>query len=628
MALFFNKNLIKMKKQLLLTSLFAILFAFVAEAQIFFEDFENGTPGSFTHVQVNGNYGWTNCTGYAGVFSSTARCGINGENAAEFVSVFQNSGANGAEEAYLETPTLALTPGTNYELSFYYTLLILQNQSGTQFNNDIIVDISTDNGTTWVNMLTLDQNAVNTLESINLAPYNVTNQTKIRFTALTAADGIGYSTLDDVLVKEVFADDVRMTDFVLDDFYLQGDVVTMAGEIKNEGTNNITSIELNWQVDNGTIYTQTLSGLNVASGSTLNVTHQDDWTTTVGEKNVSLWVSQVNGQSNFNTFYATQTKVAQVASQVTTKFPLLERFTSSTCGPCAGFNFGSFNAFHQQRMNEYAYIAYHVDWPGDGDPYYQAEAGNRRGYYGVNSVPSLFVDGEEYDIISNPFSANTPLLNQTVNDALATDAYFQLSITNAHVENSTVTVDVDITPYLTGDYTIHAVLVEHETVNNISPTQPNGETEFESVMMKMIPDANGTTETFTAGTAVQKQLTASLAGTFIEEWNDLQIVVFIQDNRTQTVLQSAKQDTTLRTEQVAQDVFSIYPNPTNNGLVFVDTKEVGTIEIYDTLGKLVLSSANLEIGKNQISVENLTQGLYMARVTSNNKSYTAKLIVE
>jgi len=34
-----------------------------------------------------------------------------------------------------------------------------------------------------------------------------------------------------------------------------------------------------------------------------------------------------------------------------------------------------------------------MNWPGAGDPYYTAEGGVRRDFYGVNAVPDLYCNG-------------------------------------------------------------------------------------------------------------------------------------------------------------------------------------------------------------------------------------------
>ena len=76
---------------------------------------------------------------------------------------------------------------------------------------------------------------------------------------------------------------------------------------------------------------------------------------------------------------------------------LIERFTSSTCGPCAANN-PTMDAFLQSQDPErITGISFHMNWPAPGnDPmflYNQSDNTTRRTYYSVNSIPQAFMDG-------------------------------------------------------------------------------------------------------------------------------------------------------------------------------------------------------------------------------------------
>jgi hypothetical protein len=78
--------------------------------------------------------------------------------------------------------------------------------------------------------------------------------------------------------------------------------------------------------------------------------------------------------------------------------------------------------------------------------------------------------------------------------------------------------------------------MEKVTHNN---ARSNGETSFHHVMMKMIPDAEGSLVNFTDRTPVTIADTVDLTGTNVEEWNDLIVSVFVQDHQSKKVYQSA-----------------------------------------------------------------------------------------
>jgi hypothetical protein len=66
----------------------------------------------------------------------------------------------------------------------------------------------------------------------------------------------------------------------------------------------------------------------------------------------------------------------------------------------------------------------------------------------------------------------------------------------------------------------------------------NGETSFEHVMMKMVPDAEGTTANLVDRVPFTITETVDLAGTHIEEFTDLIVGIFIQDPSSKQVFQS------------------------------------------------------------------------------------------
>ena len=69
--------------------------------------------------------------------------------------------------------------------------------------------------------------------------------------------------------------------------------------------------------------------------------------------------------------------------------------------------------------------------------------------------------------------------------------------------------------------------------------------------------------------------------------------------------------------------FSIYPNPTSDYITIQSAKDVDNIEIYDLLGKFVLSSS-----KKHIDVKDLSSGAYLVKVKIDNKTTTKKIIKE
>ena len=75
----------------------------------------------------------------------------------------------------------------------------------------------------------------------------------------------------------------------------------------------------------------------------------------------------------------------------------------------------------------------------------------------------------------------------------------------------------------------------------------------------------------------------------------------------------------------------LFPNPTNDNHFNVSAKEViETLEVYNLLGKLVLSKAGNKTDKQMIiETGNLAKGVYVVKVSfQDNKTTVAKLSIQ
>lgn len=210
--------------------------------------------------------------------------------------------------------------------------------------------------------------------------------------------------------------------------------------------------------------------------------------------------------------------------------PLFELFTSSTCSPCAYAN-PIFDALLLENPGTHSVIKYQVNFPGSGDPYYTAEIGVRTSYYGVASVPSLYVNSDQM----HPNECTQEVYDSYQSNTTSID----IDIVNAEIDLSNLlTVEVDINAL--ADYSAglkaHVAVVEKTTVENIGN---NGEVEFHFVMMKMLPDAAGITlPALSNGDTETLEFSFDMSTTNMEDANDLELIVFVQDDADKSILQS------------------------------------------------------------------------------------------
>lgn len=429
--------------------------------------------------------------------------------------------------------------------------------------------------------------------------------------------------IDEVTIEQIPSIDGELRLMNVNSYVPVG-ATTIAGSFKNSGSSPVTSFVANWQVDSGTIYTQTFSGLNIAAGQTYTFTQTDLWNTAPGLYSLKLWVSNVN--NNGNDGDATNNSITRsisVYSGTTTRFPLYEKFSSSTCGPCYSFNTNSFNNFLSNHESEFAFISYQVNWPGSGDPYYTTETGARVGYYGISGAPTLLVDSKDgtNNEVTGAFNNSTEL-GTKLTEATNVPAYFSINTTK-NLSGNTMNVQVDVTPFVTGNYKLYAAVVEKNTYNNAAS---NGEVEFHNVMMKMMPDANGTTLACVHDVTSTTNLQVDLGSTFIEEMSDLDVVVFIQNPTTKAIMQ-AKYSTNALANANFDTVSKIklYPNP-SNGIVRIATDIAVDIQITDVTGKHILTVTQAT-SETVIDLSNMQNGVYFAKISGENVTKTEKIIL-
>lgn len=339
---------------------------------------------------------------------------------------------------------------------------------------------------------------------------------------------LNYWYIDDVEISLVPNLDAALASITVPDMFAGAQSV--GGLVSNLGSTTITSMNVNWQLNSGIINTTSFNGLNLATAASYNFSCTQQINVDPGTYQLKVWVSNVNGTTGDDVPQNdTITKTISVVDQTSLRKPLFEEFTSSTCPPCATFNNGVMNPFFNQFGQTFTLIKYQMNWPGSGDPYYTAEGGVRRTYYGVNAVPHMIIEGATV-------ATNMGAVTAAYNAALNTPAF--MLINSQHlIEGYNITVNATVTSQVSiANAVVHIVVIENLTTGNVGS---NGETSFKHVMMKMLPNASGTVVNLVAGEPASLSYSHNMSTTFVEEMNDLSVVVFVQNNANKSIYQSA-----------------------------------------------------------------------------------------
>ncbi len=205
---------------------------------------------------------------------------------------------------------------------------------------------------------------------------------------------------------------------------------------------------------------------------------------------------------------------------------LQERFTSSTCGPCASNN-PTLDAFiNAQDPDKFVSISYHMNWPSPGnDPMYLANVADnstRRSNYNVNAIPDWFFDGVtsmfggSYGQLQAAYDSRTNILSPV--------SMILTETRNGNTVNATVVIYCE-SLVSNPTATLHFVIVE-DPVQYSFPPGTNGESHFGGVMRKMLPSGLGTAITLLPGSKITVNYTYNIDQSWIA--SNVRSVAFIQ----------------------------------------------------------------------------------------------------
>ncbi len=522
-----------MKNNLLFT-IFSFLLVSTSIAQLpFNETFNTTIPMSWQNIDNSGVGG--------GVWEWITQNG-NG-----FV-VFDSDGYGDdskPENADLITPSINCVGNAFVALTF--------SSAFTQYANSVgKVSISNNGGTTWTTVFTVNTTSAE-VKLINISAI-AGNQADVKIKFNYVGDWDYYWVIDDFSVYTPAIKDVEGVSVNNSSFNGIADApFNITGTLKNLGSETITSYTINYTIDGGAAVSAPVTGVNVGFGSSFSFTHATPFTpSAAGNYEVTVFASNINGGADAVTSNDEASKTILVYDVAVQRVPLFEVFTGSTCPPCKPGNENYHSIVDSKPAHAFVSIKYQQDFPGTGDPYTTSETLARRNFYGINSIPRMEIDGG-WDGNANGFT-------QTLyTEALAKPSFTFLHATyEVDVTTKVVTVNVEGLPvedFPASVYKVQVAVIENLTTMNV---KSNGETEFYEVAKKMMPDNNGST---VASLAALTPFTYTGSYTFngvyrlpangqaanrinlatehsVEEFADLRVIVWIEDQTNKDVLQA------------------------------------------------------------------------------------------
>ena len=513
-----------MKKTLLFA--FALLFATAAMAQTrstYLEESFNGTsiPSGWSVVGAGTNNWSISATDNAGGQANELH--LNWSPQFSGVSRFVS-------------PVIDLSGVNSVVISFKHMLDYYES------NATLGIATTSNGGSTWNQAWTqpFTTDALGTItQQINTADVGSAN---FQFCIFYSGSSYNYDHwyFDDIKVFTLENLDVAVTNTTMPDIHGTGNLTVNLG-VMNYGSTQVTSIKAAYEVNGMEPVEQTFTvNLGSLATTSLNFT-QPIVLENPGAYTVTMSVLQVNGEEDDIAENNTLVKDVSVPLDHVQRYPMIEHFTSSTCPPCVAVN-NSMLTFCNNNPGRYTYTKYQMNWPGNGDPYYTAEGGVRRTYYGISAVPNVIIDG--VNLGSAAVNQNT--FNQHANEP----GYFDVRASFT-VEGNSIHVIADVMPFVDVEARVYITVNEKLTTGNVGS---NGETQFRHVMMKMLPNGEGSSIAFTAAEMRQFEFTQNMSGTHVEEMSDLEVSVFVQNYGSKYVYNS----------HYAYEYTDIHPYPVEN----------------------------------------------------------------
>lgn len=415
----------------------------------------------------------------------------------------------------------------------------------------------------------------------------------------------------------------------------------VSGVVKNMGNQNLTSFDVTYNVNGGEdVAVYTVTGINVPYGETYAFNHNVPFNeSTIGQYTVQMTVSNPNNTDDptpEDNVASTSTTVYD-ASATVARTSILEQFTGAACGYCPG---GHDRIEQALNGTNTIWAVHHAGFGNDG---LTCNANNAYTFfYNDNGTyaPALMIDrfhgvadepgpvtsvGAVNDIISYLNTVNQIPCFLTLNvDGITYDAqsrafggtvtgHFTSEIYGANtrltlmiVEDSNIMAQTD---YSTGSAT---TIQNYMHMNAVRGT---------------ITDVWGDPITVNANGDFTYNVNGNLPAN-LKAWR-CRIIAIVSDRNANdanacAVMQAA-QTSNLNAPFVGLDNtealnLNIYPNPTT-GIVNVEGESIKNVEVMDMAGRIVMSSTD-----RVVNISNLSKGVYMFRINTENGTFTQKIV--
>ena len=329
---------------------------------------------------------------------------------------------------------------------------------------------------------------------------------------------------DDLLIYRQTELDLRLIDINMPNMIETGER-EISFSVQNMGLTAVKSFEAKIKASNwGSAVTATFEQ-SINNLETIQVTYKEQAFNAIARNTpyrISVEIISINGDEDQDASNNYIEKKVNVAFNRAQRIPMVEHFSSSTCGPCVNVN----QHMHPLMLENEGRFTY-TKFPTAGDPYHNFEAAHRVQVYGITGVPNIFLDGMS--------KGSNYLTQEMLDERYNTPAYADIrgSFT---LDGDKINIIADFMSYVKLDKVLAFVTVNEKTT--VENTGSNGETEFHHILMKMLKSKSGNEVSINAGEYQRLVFSHNMSLTNVEELNDLEVALWLQDPITQEIYNS------------------------------------------------------------------------------------------
>ena len=478
--------------------------------------------------------------------------------------------------------------------------------------------------------------------------------------------------LDEVMITTPNALDVAMTSLDMDNNIPQGsyDVI---GAFENIGSSTITELNVNWQLDNGSIQTDNLTGLSIAPYASYDFTHSKQFTlSNAGAYSITVWTDNLNLQTDENVANDTLTHFVAISNgESTFKRILIEGYTGAWCGVCTDGDY-RIDTLHKNHIYKTIITQVHYldameidEFQGLVDDY-----GSQFPAIGIDRVTWKDIDDDQNGKLDTIVAISRNFWDLKITERLNATSPVDISMTktyNATTRELSVTLTADFVDYVVGDVRFLVWIKENfvtgtgngydqQNFYNDHPQYPNHPMkglghpivgyehmdvirelplgafgEEGSIPSKSSPDDNAVSKTFTYTIPAEYDESLIRVIGAVYRHDDDKFSREILNATIGTIWTTGVNEAT---KEIHSPSVTVYPNPVS-GLSSVEFNLVNTskvsVDIYNALGQklITLKNGTLTSGSHLVyfDASNVPNGLYFVGVNIDGSNSMRKFIV-